>query len=217
MTDRWSSSTALKLAAGAALVLLTTIALGRFQAGAHPVAHPAASSKKYSAPISYAGTTNGKQQGGSTVDIDGHGSFSAKLGSTAKLVAAVMASATGIPYDKIAAGGTYKVQSAISSSGVGSGVVVAKFKSHGLGTACLTYTDTPGTYSPSLGYVPITGKLKMVGGSGSAAHWNGSVSFSQGGISGSTSLEKFLFSGALKGSTGRAHKLTSACKRVAKL
>ncbi len=50
---------------------------------------------------------------------------------------------------------------------------------------------------------------------GDRARLHGSATFKQDGIGG-TSIEDLFFVGALKASTGKAHGLTAASKRVAK-
>jgi hypothetical protein len=66
----------------------------------------------------------------------------------------------------------------------------------------------------SKGYRMVDGSLKMLGGTGAAAHWRRSLTFKQTGLSGSDTLQ---FSTLLTGSTGASHGLTAACKAVAKL
>jgi hypothetical protein len=203
----------MKLAVLTGAVLAAVLALTSVGASAQPLARSASAGKGYSAKVRYTSTSNGHQQGNAITGVDGHGSFSAHLGSSARIVAAVLSAATGVPYTKIAKGGTYKAVSNLAGSG-GNGVVVAKFKA-GLGSACLKWTDKAGAYKISLGYVPVSGKIRVVGGTGAAAHWRGSATFKQSGINGS-SLEQILFAGALKGSTGRARRLSAACKKVAR-
>jgi hypothetical protein len=214
MGFRFSTRTIVKLGVIAAVAAGAAVSIGALGASAQPVARASKSKKAYSTTVSYTSTTNGRQSGNSTVDIQGHGTFSAKLGSGAKLVAAIVSAATGVPVSKVAEGGTYKVRSADVSDG-GNGVLVAHFKAHGLGTACLTYTAKGAPYNPSLGYVVASGTLKMVGGTGAAAHWRGSAKFTQDGIGGGSSNEQLRFRGSFNASTGSAHKPTAACKQVA--
>lgn len=202
---RWALTTA--------LVVGAAVAFTSVGASARPSADAASSGKGFSAKVTYTATSNGTQRGNATDGIDGHGSFSAQLGSSARIVAAVISAATGVPYTKIADGGTYKVLSNLSGTG-GNGIVVAKFKA-GLGTACLKWADKSGAYEISLGYVPVSGKLTIVGGTGAAAKWRGSASFKQGGINGTT-LEQIMFSGAIKGSSGRARPMSAQCKQLAR-
>lgn len=216
MSRRGKNRSILKLAIAVAAVCALAVSVGSLGAAAHSVARASKAGKAYSTTVTYTSTSNGQQSGNETIDLDGHGSFSAKLGSGAKLVAAVIATVTGVPISKIAQGGTYKVQSELVNDG-GNGIVVAHFKAHGLGTACLRYSDTGGTYNPSLGYVVVTGAIKMIGGTGDAAHWRGSASFKQNGIGGTNTLEQLLFHGAVTASTGKARGMSTACKHVAAL
>lgn len=139
------------------------------------------------------------------------GSFSAKLSPAAHLVAAVMSAVTGVPYTQIVKGGTFIAKDVASGRGR---LAVVKFTDHALGTACVQWSGTSGPYDPSKGYLVATGSMKILGGTGAAAHWNGNLTFKQTGLTGRDTL---VFSALAAGSTGRAHGLTAACKAVAKL
>jgi hypothetical protein len=194
--------------------------LGASAAAAVPItsalAGGRAAKKPFRAHISYVETDHGHQQGSATVGIVGHGSFSAKLGAHAAVAEALLSLATGVPVSKVARGGTYTVQRRISSTGVGSGLAVAKFKAHGLGTLCLSFGFVPGKYTPGSSFVPVSGTLKPDGGTGSAAHWRGSLSFKQTTIGGSNT-ETIGVSGTLRASTAGARHMSAACRSVAKL
>lgn len=205
--------TVLKLAVAAGAVFVVVISIGSLGAGAHTIAH-AAKTKAYSTSVTYVSTTPGRQSGGSTLDIQGHGAFSAKLGSSAHLIAAVASVITGVPITEIVRGGTYKERESLVNSRT-DGVIVAQFKAHGLGTACLTYSAKGAPYNPSLGYVVMSGTIKLVGGTGAATRWRGSATFTQDGI-GSSTIEQLFFHGAIKASVGKARGMTGACKQVAK-
>jgi hypothetical protein len=139
------------------------------------------------------------------------GSFSADLSKGAHVVAALMSIVTGVPYAQIAEGGTYIAKDASSSE---AGVAIVKFSDRALGTACVQWSGKSGTYDPSKGYRTVDGSLKIIGGSGAAAHWKGSLAFKQTGLTGSDTLQ---FSTLVTGLTGASHGLTAACKAVAKL
>jgi uncharacterized membrane protein len=139
------------------------------------------------------------------------GSFSANLSKGAHLVAALMSIVTGVPYAQIAKGGTYVAKDASSSE---AGVAIVKFSDRALGTACVQWNGKSGTYDPSKGYRTVDGSLKIIGGTGAAAHWKGSLAFKQTGLTGSDTLQ---FGTLVTGSTGAGHGLTAACKAVAKL
>jgi hypothetical protein len=139
------------------------------------------------------------------------GSFSAKLGPAAHVVAALMSAVTGVPYTEIAKGGTFIAKDAASGKGR---LAVVKFSDHALGTACVQWSGTSGPYDPSKGYLVAKGSMKMIGGTGAAAHWKGNLTFNQTGVTGRDTL---LFKALTAGSIGRAHGLTAACKAVAKL
>ena len=152
--------------------------------------------------------------GQTTTGIEGKGAFSAKLGGRATISAAVIALATGVPITKLAQGGTYTVTRAISARGTITGTAVTHFKAHGLGTACVRYTETPGKYTPGAGFIPMSGTITSLGGTGAAAHWRVRVNFTQKSVSG-LKTETFGGSGAEQIATGKARGMTAACKRVA--
>ena len=180
-----------------------------------PRASSVGASKPYTAKLSYDESNHGHQHGQTTVGIVGHGAFSAKLGPGAALDAALIALATGVPVNKISQGGTYVVSRQIAGNGDVSGMAVAKFKARGLGTVCLSYVETPGVYAGA-GFVPMSGSIKTVGGTGLAASWRARLGFRQNSLSG-TSVEQFGASGSEHASTGAPKRMTAACKRVAAL
>jgi hypothetical protein len=161
--------------------------------------------------IAYTETNHGHLQGSSTVGIQGHGSFSAKLTKRAALEAAVLAAATGIPFTRIAQGGSYTVEHSDTS-----GVAVVSFKARGLGALCLSYSAKHGKFVIGQSFLPTTGTLKTLGGTGAAAKWSGSASFKQTTLTG-IRVEQFGFSGSAHGSVGRPKTMSATCRRVAKL
>jgi hypothetical protein len=192
------------LAVGAAVELA-------FGATAHRTA-----AKKYGAKVTYVETNQGQTSGGADRGIQGHGTFSASLSGHAALEAAIIAVATGIPVTKVAEGGTYTVQRTIGSGGRITGTVVAMFKARGLGTACASYVERPGKYVVGNSFVPMSGTITTIGGTGAAARWHLSVSFTQTDVSG-IKVEQFSAKGAASGAIGRARAMSKTCKAVAKL
>ena len=175
-----------------------------------------ASAKAFAAHLSYKETNSGRQRGSATIGILGRGSFSAALGRSAALEAAIISLATGVPVSSIAQGGTYVVQRDIAGDGSVKGLAIAKLKAHGLGTVCLSYTEKPGKFKPGMSFVPMSGQIKTLGGSGAAARWRVDVSFRQNSVSGSQT-EQFSAGGTEHASTGRAMGMSAACRRVASL
>lgn len=198
----------LALPAVAVLLALTTSgAAGARQAGSK--------TKPFTARVSYKQTSQGHQDGSSQVDIKGKGTFSAKLSSSAADVAALIALATGVPLKQMAQGGTYDIEFNISGHGIRSGLIVAKFKAHGLGTSCAKFTEMPGTYKPGMSFGPMNGSVTAVAGTQSAARWRIKATFKETSVSG-ISTEQFGGKGSiLEASTGSPRPLTKACKRVA--
>jgi hypothetical protein len=170
--------------------------------------------RQFAGTVTYKTTSNGHSHGGGTAGIDGHGAFSAKLGTAARAEAVLLSLATGVPFTGIARGGTYTAQSA-ETNAANTGIVVAKFRERALGTACLQYVAHSGKFNMNGGYIPYGGTLTMVGGTGAAARWRGSASFHQTGIGGHA-IESLLFGGAIHASTGSARGLTAACRKAAK-
>jgi hypothetical protein len=154
-----------------------------------------------------------------SVDIVNHdfgsvgakGSFSAKLGPAAHVVAAFMSAMTGLPYTQIAEGGTFIAKDTASGRGR---LAVVTFADHALGTVCVQWRGTAGPYDESKGYLVAKGSMKIIGGSGAAAHWDGNLTFRQTGVTGTDTL---VFAGLAAGTTGRARGLTAACKAVTRL
>ncbi len=195
------SALVVSLAIGAAFV-----AFGLGGGSAHaatPHAH-AASQKPYTAKLSYNETNSGRQQGQATVGIVGHGTFSAKLSPAGAFDAALIAVATDAPISKIAQGGTYVVQRQIAGDGDVTGLAVTRFKARGLGTACVSYTEKPGRFVIGMSFVPMTGAIKTVGGTGAAATWKLKVSFKQNSVNG-TNVESFGANGSEQAGAGAAH------------
>ena len=176
----------------------------------------AAVAKPFTAHVSYVETNHGRQQGQATLGIVGHGAFSGKLGAHAALAAALISLATGVPVSKVARGGTYVVSRQIAGSGAGTGLVVAKFKSPGLGSICLAYSFTPGKYVPGASFVPVSGTFRAAGGTGAAARWHVSLGFKETSVTGS-SVESVGVSGSERLSTGAAQAMSPACRHVATL
>ena len=143
--------------------------------------------------------------------VGAKGSFSAKLGPAAHVVAALMSAVTGVPYAQIAKGGTFIAKDVASGKGR---LAVVKFTDRALGTACVQWSGSSGAYDPSKGYLVVKGSMKVIGGTGAAAHWKGNLTFKQTGVTGTDTL---VFSALAAGSTGPARGLSAACKAVTKL
>jgi hypothetical protein len=194
----------------AAAIAMALIGFPAFGAPATPRAHASSSGKAYSTTITYVETNHGHLRGSTTTGIQGHGTFSAKLSAHAALEAAVIAAATGIPLPQIVKGGSYTIE----HSDNGTGVAVVTFKARGLGKLCVGYTAKAGKFVPGDAWIPVSGTLKALGGTGTAATWSGSVTFNQTALSG-TSVQKYGFSGQARGSVGKARGMSATCKHVA--
>jgi hypothetical protein len=189
---------ALATASAAALLLVLT---GAFSAQARTVAKATSASSHTGFTVKLVNTDFG------SAGAKGH--FSAKLSTGARDLAAMLAAVTGVPYPEIAKGGTYLAK--VTGSG---GVAVVKFSDHALGSACVKYSAKAGKYNPSVGYLQVTGSMTILGGTGQAAHWTGTIKFRQTALTGKDTL---VFGGTAIGSTSAAHGLTAACRSVSKL
>jgi hypothetical protein len=214
MTRLPRSSARARISALAAVTALGALAISGLGAEAARPPAGAAAAKGFKSKLTYDETNHGHPQGTATVGVQGHGSFSAKLSPHAALEAALIAMATGVPVTKIAQGGSYKVQRDFLASGGATGLAVVKFKAHGLGSLCVSFTQHAGKYVPGSSFIPSSGTLKSEGGTGAAARWRGALSYDQTSVSGS-SVENFGFTGSEHASVGKAKPMSSACKRVA--
>jgi hypothetical protein len=188
-----------RLAAASATVSIVALLLaltGAFSAEARTVARPAFASSHTGFGVKVVNTDFGS--------AGARGRFSAKLSAGARDAAAVLAAVTGVPFPEIAKGGTY-----VARVTDGGGLAVIKFSDHALGTVCVKYSAKAGKYNPSLGYLKATGSMTIVGGTGQAANWTGTIKFHQTGLTGKDTL---VFGGTAIGSTRPAHGLTAACK-----
>jgi hypothetical protein len=212
------SALLIPLAAVAALIVFAAGGIAAPAAHSRRAVGPSAQtagSGGFSASVSYDQTDAGKMKGKATVGIQGHGTFSAKLRGSAALDAAVIALATGVPVSKIAKGGSYKEQWNSLADGDDQGIIVANFKTHGLGSVCISYVTKHGRFVVGDSFVPASGSLTLVGGTGAAAKWRGSVTYKQNNVSGD-STERFSVTGSEHPSTGAAKGMSAACRSVAK-
>ncbi len=189
------------LSATASTIALVLVLTGTFSAQARTIATATSASSHTGFSVKVVNTDFGSE------GAKGH--FSAKLSAGARDLAAVLAAVTGVPYPDIAKGGTY-----LAKVTGGGGLAVVKFSDRTLGTACVKYSAKAGTYNPALGYLKATGSMAIVGGTGQAAHWTGTIKFKQTGVTGKDTL---VFGGTAIGSSSTAHGLTAACKSVSKL
>jgi hypothetical protein len=86
-----------------------------------PVAR-AAESRGLSVTFLFTQTNPGRQHGATTTGVEGHGTFSAKLGAHASDLA-LIALATGIPFTEIARGGSFGAKFTIGATGTNTGTV----------------------------------------------------------------------------------------------
>jgi len=109
------------LAAAVSLMGRVGGALAVASASSRSAAHGAAS-RGLSVTFPFTQTNPGRQHGGTTTGVEGHGPFSATLGGRASDLA-LMALATGIPFTKIARGGSYGAKFTIGATGTNTGIV----------------------------------------------------------------------------------------------
>ncbi len=170
-----------------------------------------------SSSVTYQETNHGKAQGNVTAGVVGHGTFSTKLTPSASVAASLLSAVKSIPVKGLLAGGSYVVRFDIEANGGYRGLLVARFAAHGLGSVCLSFSIVHGKFVPGSSFVPASGEMMAVGGTGAAAALHGSARFNQKNVVGSAT-ETFLESGKLKSiSTGTKVPLNRACQAVAKL
>lgn len=175
----------------------------------------AATGSGLSVTFRFTQTSAGTQHGQATTGVKGHGTFSAKLGAHSSALA-LIALATGIPLNQVARGGSFGVNFTLGATGTNTGTVVARFKAGGLGSTCFKFTAKGGQFQQGDSFVPTTGTIKVLGGTGAAARWNATAAFSLGAIAGATS-SIYTFSGTVHGKIANARHLSPTCKQVAAL
>lgn len=218
---RAGSRTAVATAVLACGGVLGTLAVASTpsQSGEHAVvsrssAH-ATASRGLTVRFPFTQTNAGRRHGATITGVEGHGAFSATLGAHARDLALV-ALATGIPFTQIARGGSYAARFTIGATGTNTGTVVARFKANGLGSVCFAFTAKGGRFKPGDSFVPTTGTIKVLGGTGAAARWNASAGYSLKAITG-TQTQRYTFSGTAHGSIAKKRGLTPTCRQVAAL
>jgi len=189
----------------------TALAVG---AAAAPRAQRAAA-RPFVAKLTYHETSPGTTQGNTTTGVVGHGVFSAKLSGRALMAAALVRLATGVPVAQLARGGTWVGRYDIDAGNTYRGIVVARFKAPGLGTLCLAGTTVHGKFTS--GFIPASGTMATLGGTGTAAKLRINLRFKQTAIAGSDT-ETFTSTGAVQTlSMGAAKPMSATCSAVARL
>jgi hypothetical protein len=166
--------------------------------------------------MSYDETNPGKAAGGATLGVAGRGTFSAKLRLPAVVVGRIVQIVTDVPIDAMAKGGSYVTRYDIDAKGNYHGVVVATFKSSGLGSICLKYTVTHGKFDSKLHFFPTTGTFATVGGTGQSARVRLAGTVKMSNVTGAD-VEQFLGSSGLKATSGAAKAPSAACVAATKL
>jgi hypothetical protein len=202
---RWP---ALVLTVAAVLALVLVPALG-----AAPSPHSAKArpfTGQFTSQISNEGTMHGDAVSG----VVARGTFSAKLSPAAAIAARLVGAVTGVPYAELAKGGSFVAHYSVDANGTATGLFAAKFKSHGLGTACFSYRSVSGKFAPGDSFVPVSGRFKFVGGTGRAARLRGSGRLDQTGITGTTTETTSGKGSASLSVARKAKKPSAACKSV---
>jgi hypothetical protein len=169
-----------------------------------------------SGTATYAETNGGTSKGSAIDGIVGHGVFTTKATPSAEAAAALLGAVKGIPLAGLLNGGSYVTRYDIDAKNTYSGLVVATFK-HKLGSLCIKVTITHGKFSPGKSFIPATGTMTAVGGTGKVGRLHGTVRFSQSDVTGAP-VEKFTERGTLRSvRSGKATPMSAACKAVARL
>jgi hypothetical protein len=206
-----------RLLAAAALVAVIGVAASVAAAlpgsGRSPAVQAVA--KPFVGKLSYHESNHGATVGAATKGVVGNGVFSGKLGGKILMAATLAELVKNVPAAAMAKGGKWVAKYDIDAKGDYKGIVVALFTSKGLGSVCMSGTTKHGKFTS--GFIPASGTLTALGGTGTAAKLRLAVTFKQTAITGSDT-EQFTGSGAFKTlSMGAAKPMTAACKAVAKL
>ena len=165
--------------------------------------------------MSYDETNPGMAAGDATLGVAGRGTFSAKLRFPAVVVGRIVQVVTDVPVNAMAKGGSYVTRYDIDAAGTYHGVVVATFKSSGLGSICLRYTVTHGKFDSKLHFFPTTGTFATVGGTGQSARVRLAGTVKMSDVTGAA-VEQFLGSSGLEATSGAAKAPSAACLAATK-
>jgi len=168
-----------------------------------------------SGKVTFREINEGKEQGDQYIGVSGKGTFSGTIRGVSSVAAYVAAKVTGVPYRALAKGGTYAALYDIDAQNNYKGTVVAKFAAPGLGSVCLGLTVKHGSFKPGMSFIPASGSVTIVGGTGQAARFHGSQTFSQTNVTGDA-IETLVGKGLLALKMGSARPMPSACKAVSK-
>ncbi len=181
---------------------------------ASAIAVASTSSSKYTASVSHASVNDGTDgEGGAISGVEAKGTFSGKLGGASGRVARAVAAKTGISLAELAKGGSYRTKYDIAASGVLTAVAKVTLKAPRAGTVCVKITEKPGKFAAGDSFVPMTGSVTVVGGTGNAAKLHGGVTFDLKTVTGS-STEQFGVDGTAHLTSGAAKGLSAACKAL---
>jgi hypothetical protein len=178
-------------------------------------AKDATAPRPFAGKLTYTETDGGTTQGNAQLAVVGHGAFSGTLRGRALMAAALARLVTGVPVTQIARGGTWVARYDIDGGNTYRGLVVTRFKSPGLGSLCLSGTTVHGKFTS--GFIPASGSLTALGGTGTAAKLRLAVRFKQTAITGSDT-ESFAGTGSIRTlGMGAARPMSAQCRAVAKL
>jgi len=199
------------------LPALAAAALLALPGGTTALGAAPSSGRAFKSTLTYRETNPGRESGQAILGIVGRGTFSAKLGGRALAAARLLRMLTGAPLDAMAKGGSYVVRFDLDAKGSAHGLVVAKFRAPGVGSLCLAFTNAHGKFVPGKSFIPTTGTVSTMGGTGAGARVSGKGRFVLRNVTGSD-VEQFLSDGAVFPVQLAAPKPpNAACKAVAKL
>ena len=124
-----------------------------------------------SGKVTFREINEGKEQGDQYIGVSGKGTFSGTIRGVSSVAAYVAGKVTGVPYRALAKGGTYAALYDIDAQNNYKGIVVAKFAAPGLGSVCLGLTVKHGSFKPGMSFIPASGSVTIVGGTGQAARF----------------------------------------------
>jgi hypothetical protein len=194
------------------LVALLALVVVPASAPAAPARQDAA--RPWAGSMTWTETNPGREQGDALLGVAGNGTFAAKLTGRQLAVVRLVGKLRGVPLDALAKGGTYRARFDVDAQNDSTGLVVATFKTPGIGSLCLGFAVDHGAYAGQ-GFLPAKGTVRTIGGTGRAATFRLGGRFDQKDLK-DDALLTFLGAGSVDATVGPAKAPSAACKALAK-
>lgn len=165
--------------------------------------------------VTYTEMNPGREQGDALLGVVGRGAFSGTTRGLAAVVAtSLVERVKGIPLAAALKGGTYVTRYDIDPAGTYRGLVLGTFKARELGSLCMSYVTTHGTFKAGAQFVPAKVTFKTIGGTGYAARVRANGTMSQTDVKGSETEQLFGNGLARSLTEGSPHPLSPACSAL---